>query len=67
MRPPYLPGAGSHGAAGSENLSCTPGDVPRCWVITTAGAIRQIRGRVLTVFTMNRRQNQVSTIMTTPF
>ncbi|NVC25578.1 hypothetical protein E7Z53_19390 [Kocuria salina] len=41
-------------------------DVLRRWAITAAVATKQIRGRVLTVFTVNRRQKQVNTIMTTP-
>ena len=53
--------------AGAGDLSYMPRDVRRRWVITAAVATRPIRGRVLTVFTMNRRQNQVNTIMTTPF
>ena len=53
--------------AGAGDLSCTPGDVRRRWVITSAVATRQIRGRVFTVFTVNTRQKWVSTIMTTPF
>lgn len=66
MNPHYLRGVGVPVLAGAGDLSCMPGDVRRRWVITAAVPTRPIRGRVLTVFTMNRRQNQVSTIMTTP-
>lgn len=50
MNPHYLRGVGVVGLAGAGDLSCTP---------------RDARRRVLTVFTMNRRQKRVNTIMTT--
>ena len=40
------------------------GDVLCRWAITAAVATRQIRGRVLSVFTVNSRQKRVSTIRT---